>query len=305
MHEACAASCHRVSLGDWARAGRTMDYRGHAIFVRDGGAPGAEPLLLIHGFPTASWDWEALWPALASRFRVYTLDMIGFGLSAKPVDYAYSVMDQATLLESFLSSEGVETYHVLAHDYGDTVAQELLARQQEPGPRPRLLSAAFLNGGLFPETHRPVPVQKLLLSPLGSLVARLTTRATVAKSMRRIFGPATQPDQALLDTFWCLMTRNHGLAVAPRLIRYITERREHRERWVGALQHARMPLKLINGTADPVSGRHMATRYAELIPQPDITLLENIGHYPQIEAPDAVLAAYMDFRHRMAGHAVT
>jgi pimeloyl-ACP methyl ester carboxylesterase len=298
MHEGSAASRHRMSLDQWAQAGRTMDYRGHAIFVRDAGAPDAEALLLIHGFPTASWDWEALWPSLTRRFRVYTLDMMGFGLSAKPVDYAYSLLDQATLVESFLSAEGVERYHVLAHDYGDSVAQELLARQQEPGLRPRLLSVAFLNGGLFPEAHRPVLVQKLLLSPLGPLVARLTTRATVVRSMRKIFGPMTQPDEALMDAFWRLMTRNSGLAVAPRLIRYIIERGEHRERWVGAMQHADIPLKLINGTADPVSGRHMAARYEALIPQPDITLLENVGHYPQIESPDAVLAAYLAFRDR-------
>ena len=148
-------------------------------------------------------------------------------------------------------------------------------------------------------------VQKLLLSPLGPLIARLTTRATVAQSMHKIFGPMTQPDPALIDAFWSLMTRNHGLAVAPKLIRYIIERRQHRERWVGAMQQARIPLKLINGMADPVSGQHMAERYDELIPQPDITLLEDVGHYPQIEAPDAVLAAYLSFRHRAARYAVT
>ncbi|WP_445147032.1 alpha/beta fold hydrolase [Dyella sp. Tek66A03] len=304
MREDSPAPGHRLSLDEWSQAGRMMDYRGHAIFVRDAGAPGAEPLLLLHGFPTASWDWEALWPSLARQFRVYTLDMIGFGLSAKPADYSYSLMDQATLVESFLSMEDLGKYHLLAHDYGDSVAQELLARQQEPGPRPRLLSVAFLNGGLFPETQRPVLVQKLLLSPLGPLVARLTTRATVAKSMRKIFGPATQPDQALIDAFWRLITRNNGLAVAPKLIRYIIERGEHRERWVGAMQHARIPLKLINGMADPVSGQHMAARYEELIPQADVTLLENVGHYPQIEAPDAVLAAYLEFRHRTALNAI-
>jgi pimeloyl-ACP methyl ester carboxylesterase len=303
MHEGNAVSWHHMPLDEWARAGRTMDYRGHSIIVRDAGTPGAEPLLLIHGFPTASWDWEALWPRLARHFRVYTLDMIGFGFSAKPADYSYSVMDQATLFESFLSTEGVEKYHVMAHDYGDTVAQELLARQQEPGHRPILLSAAFLNGGLFPETHRALLVQKLLLSPLGPLVARLTTRAKMAQSMRKVFGPATQPDAALIDGFWCLMTHGNGLAVAHKLIRYVIERRAHRERWVGAMQHARIPLKLIDGMTDPVSGQHMAARYEELMPQPDVTLLKNVGHYPQVEAPDAVLAAYLAFRHRIARNA--
>src|SRR5262245_13548553 len=96
----------RVPLADWAAAGRTIGYRGHPIFVRDARVRAAEALLLIHGFPTASWDWEAMWPVLAERFHVLTLDMIGFGLSAKPPDYAYSLMDQADLLEFFLTGQG-------------------------------------------------------------------------------------------------------------------------------------------------------------------------------------------------------
>jgi len=290
----------RIPPAEWESAGRMVDYRGHSIFIRVEGHRDAEPLLLIHGFPTASWDWEALWPDLVQRYRVYTLDLIGFGLSAKPADYAYSIMDQADLIEAILIGEGVERYHILAHDYGDTVAQELLARQQDASsPRPPLLSVAFLNGGLFPETHRAALIQKLLLTPLGPFIAKRMTRERFAKNMRRIFGPATPPDDALLDEYWRLLVKAGGVAVMPKLIRYIVERREHRARWVGALQNARIPLKLIDGAADPVSGEHMAHRYRELVPQADVTLLEGIGHYPQVEAPGAVLAHYLAFRDRL------
>lgn len=182
----------RTPVAEWAGAGRGIRYCGHPIFVCSSGQPGAEPLLLVHGFPTASWDWEALWPVLIERFRVYTLDLIGFGLSAKPTDYEYSLIDQADLCEAYLAEEGVRSYHVLAHDYGDSVAQELLARRRDPGERPKLLSVAFLNGGLFPETVRPALIQRLLLSPLGPLVSRMTSRARLARNMRRIFGPESQ-----------------------------------------------------------------------------------------------------------------
>ena len=85
----------------------------------------------------------------------------------------------------------------------------------------------------------------------------------------------------------------------PKLIRYLVERRQQRERWVGALRHAMIPLALIDGAADPISGAHMARRYQELVPNADITLLDGIGHYPQVEAPGAVLAAYTAFRARI------
>ena len=282
-----------LPLRDWIAAGRTAVYRGHSIFVTVAGHPAAEPLLLLHGFPTASWDWQALWPALASRYRTYALDLIGFGLSAKPAEYSYSIVDQADLCEAFLTSEGVRAYHVLAHDLGDSVAQELLARQRESGERPQLLSVAFLNGGLFPETHRPVLIQRLLLSPVGPLVAQLSSRETLARNMRRIFGPDTQPDDELIDGFWFLLTTNDGRTVMPKLIRYMLERRTRRERWIGALQAGHVPLKLIDGVHDPISGRHMVERFRELVPQGDVTELQGIGHYPHLEAPRAVLDAYL------------
>jgi pimeloyl-ACP methyl ester carboxylesterase len=295
------APAPRISPAEWAGAGHLVDFRGHSIFVLESAPQGNEALLLIHGFPTSSWDWEAVWPTLAARYRVLAFDLLGFGLSAKPRGHAYSIFEQADLAEHLLAWQGIASYHVLAHDYGDTVAQELLARSREPGRRPTLRSVAFLNGGLFPETHRPALVQRLLRSPLGPLVARLTTRAALASNLRRIFGPGTPPDDALIDGFWELIQANGGRGVMHRLIRYIDERRAHRERWVGALAQAEVPLTLIDGAADPISGAHMAARFRELVPRADVTLLDGIGHYPQIEAPAAVLSAYAAFRGRVGG----
>jgi pimeloyl-ACP methyl ester carboxylesterase len=285
-----------INLTDWEHSGKYIDYRGHRIFTRSAGEASAPVLLLIHGFPTASWDWEAVWRPLAKHFRVLALDMIGFGFSAKPLAYAYSILDQADLFEQFLREQEVEHYHVLAHDYGDTVAQELLARQDEAGERPRLHSVCFLNGGLFPETHRPLFMQKLLLSPLGGMVARLTTKTRFSDAMRSVF--RRPPGQAVLDNFWTLLTHNDGIAVMPKLIHYMTERRQHRERWVTALIRSTVPLKVIDGALDPVSGAHMVERYRELIPKPNTTLLEGVGHYPQVEAPEEVLEAYQTFLQR-------
>ncbi len=296
---------NRIPLSDWRAAGRHIDHRGHRIFFRSDGPADAPALLLIHGFPTASWDWEALWPKLTLRWRVMAPDLIGFGFSDKPRDYAYSLVDQADVCEAVLRHCGVETYHVLAHDYGDSVAQELLARQApaERAGRPRLRSVCFLNGGLFPETHHPVLMQKLLISPVGPWIGRLTSRARIAATMKRIFGPQTQPDEALLDGFAALIAENGGPRIMHKLIRYMVERRAQRARWVGALQATEVPLKLIDGAADPISGAHMAARYGELVPAADVSLLHGIGHYPQIEAPRDVLAAFEAFAAPWRNHA--
>jgi len=70
-------------------------------------------------------------------------------------NYTYSITDQARLHEAFVAHLGVEEAHLLVHDYGVSVAQEMLAAFAERGTNGfQILSCCFLNGGLFPELHR-------------------------------------------------------------------------------------------------------------------------------------------------------
>jgi pimeloyl-ACP methyl ester carboxylesterase len=285
-----------MNIQEWRAQGRYVPFGPHRIFHVDS-APDdrARPVLvLIHGFPTASWDFAKIWPALAARFRVIAADMLGFGFSSKPRKHGYSIMEQADVFDAVLGHHGVDRHHVLAHDYGDTVAQELLARDLER-TAPRLETVCFLNGGIFPETHRARRVQKLLEGPLGPAISRLTTKATFSRSMASIFGPATQPSEDELDAFWTLASHDDGHLLAHELIHYMADRRRHRERWVGALTEARCPLAVIDGAADPVSGAHMVARWREVVGKGYVVLLDGIGHYPQIEAPDDVLRSYFAF----------
>ncbi|MGH8444852.1 MAG: alpha/beta fold hydrolase [Solimonas sp.] len=288
----------------WQQTGHRFEHRGQPVFYQSGGsAGGSGTLLCIHGFPTASWDWHRIWPQLCARFAlVLAPDMMGFGYSAKPARYRYSIVDQADLHETLLRLSGVRRFHILAHDYGVSVAQELIARHEERRARNDaslvIESCILLNGGLFPETHRPRPIQKLLASPLGPLLSRLNGEASFKRSFSAVFGAGTQPGEQELGEFWKLIARDHGQRLFHKLIRYMQERREHRERWVGALQKTTVPLRLVNGPDDPVSGAHMVARYRELIPNPDIVSLPHIGHYPQVEDPEGVLKAVLAFHAR-------
>jgi len=294
-----------VTLEAWRRSGKSFLHRGHEIFYRDeAGNAGKTPLVCVHGFPTASWDWNLLWPGLLKNFsRVIAPDMIGFGFSAKPRDYDYSIFDQADLFESLLKQLGITRFHLLAHDYGDTVAQELLARHNErQAKNDRSLvveSCVLLNGGLFPEVHRARPIQKLMLTPLGPLLAKLSGEKQFGRSFSAVFGPKTQPTPEELKDFWALNAHKDGAKLFHKILRYIPERRANRERWAGALQKTTVPLRMINGPADPVSGAHMAQRYREVVPKPDVVMLADpIGHYPQVEDPQGTLAAFLEFHQR-------
>jgi pimeloyl-ACP methyl ester carboxylesterase len=284
-------------LRDWIDAGGTRRLAGHSIFVRTSVTPGLPPLLLIHGYPTASYDWVRVWPRLAERYSLYALDLLGFGLSDKPRDSDYPIALQAELCMALLQDCGVTNAHVLAHDYGDTVAQELLAREREG--RLHLASMVFLNGGLFPETHRARPIQKLLANPLlGPLLARAMSYPKFEATMLSISGRAPPTREELTD-LWALVEREGGRQALARLINYMEQRRRNRARWVGALVNSTVPRRLICGAVDPVSGRHLAVRYRELVPDPDVVVLEGVGHYPQLEVHDRVVDEYEAFRSRV------
>lgn len=278
------------SIETWQQQGRYFQFKGQRVFLRVDGPAQAPALLLIHGFPTASWDWCKLWPDLAQTHRLIAADMLGLGFSAKPHGHRYMVAEQADLFLAALAEAGVGECAILAHDLGDTVAQELIARAIDGSLPVKLRGAILLNGGLFPETHRPVLLQKLLLSPLGPLIARLSSRAKLGANLTAIAGDV-KPTEAELDAMWELMSRDDGRLALPGLIRYMVERRENRERWVGALENCPVPLTVINGSADPISGAHMIARLRELQIPASIVELPRVGHYPQVEAPQAVLAA--------------
>jgi pimeloyl-ACP methyl ester carboxylesterase len=239
-----------------------------------------------------------MWADLVGRFRVVAPDLIGFGWSDKPRPYDYSILDQASLVENLLAELGIERVHVLAHDYGDTVTQELLARHEDRKGL-TLESVCFLNGGLFPETHRALPVQRVMASKLGWVVGSVMTKKAFGAGMKRIFGRGTPPSAAVIDELWTLLRHQDGQRVLHLLIGYMAERRRHRERWVGALVRTKVPLRVIDGVADPVSGAHMVARYRELIPNPDVVELAAIGHYPQVEDPSGVLGAFLAFHERL------
>lgn len=291
-----------VTFKRWYERGQHYSHRGHTVFYQTGGHGGTGPaLLLLHGAPTSSWDWHKLWPALSRGFaRVVAADMLGYGYSAKPRDYEYRIADQADLHEGLLAALGIERCHVVGHGYGDTVAQELLARQDghATGPRLTLESVCLLNGGLFPEVFRPTFMQKLLLSRIGPLVSKMLTEHGFRSSFCRVFGPNTQPSFDELAEFWQLIAYNGGADLAHRQMWYLKEREQQRERWVEALQRSRVPLRFACGKLDPVSGMRTVQRYRELVPNPDVVVIQGVGHYPHLEAPAETLQALQEFHRR-------
>ncbi|XP_066284028.1 mesoderm-specific transcript homolog protein-like isoform X2 [Branchiostoma lanceolatum] len=298
-------------LREWKRTGRFFSHGDFKIFYQDVNGTGRpeDVLLCVHGFPTASYDFAKVWEGLNGRFgRVIASDMLGLGFSYKPYGHNYTVSEQASIVERLLKMLAVEEVHILSHDLGDTVAQELLRRflyRQKSSSKGaqylKIKSLCLMNGGVFPETNFPLWGQRLMLNPWLAPLARLFNYYTFKNSFGKVFGPDTQPASMDFVDFWALLRWNEGNLVMPGLLQYVSERRVNREAWVGALQKSTVPVHMIYGPADPVNPPVFADRYRELLPQATITVLdEHIGHYPHWEDPMAVLMAYFGFLERVS-----
>ena len=86
-----------ITLDEWQRQGHYVSINGQKIFTRHAGDKSDPALLLIHGYPSASWDWEGMWKTLTEHYYVITLDMLGFGLSDKPKNARYLISEQANI----------------------------------------------------------------------------------------------------------------------------------------------------------------------------------------------------------------
>ena len=287
------------SRAEWVRAGArvAVTLRGapRLVFRRVVGEAGRPWMTLLHGFPTSSWDWAAIAPSLATRWRLFAPDFLGFGESDKPAGHRYAIHEQADLVEALWGELGITETTLVAHDYGDSVAEELLARARDGVLAARLERVTFLNGGLWPDLHRPLPIQRLLHHRLlGPVVGRLATRTTYARGLRRTL--AKPLDDAELDAHWEAFRARGGRAISHRLMRYMDDRRAHEARWVGALEASDgPPRQFVWGARDPVSGGHVVPRMAARLPSAPRLVLDDVGHYPQLEAPERVAAAILAF----------
>jgi pimeloyl-ACP methyl ester carboxylesterase len=274
----------------WRERGRSEELRGRRVHVF--GRGGREPLLLLlHGFPSSSYDWRLLLEEETDHAAL-AFDCLGFGLSDKPADHDYTLGEQADIAEELIRrhGEGMQVF-IVGHDMGTSVATELMARDIDGHLEMNVRGALLFNGSMIQGAASPTIAQRLLRGPLGPLMARLSSE----RFFRQQFGSIFSPDHPLTDEEaedqWCLITNNGGHRLGHRLISYMDERERHAERWHGALRDWPKPLHLAWGMRDPVATENVLDGVLRLRPAAPLIRLEELGHYPQIEDPKRLAGA--------------
>ena len=291
------------SVNEWQARGTYRDVLGHRLFVIDEGPRDAPVIAVLHGFPSASFDFWRVMPALAARYRVVIHDHVGFGFSAKPRDYSYSIVDQAAHALALWQALGIRELHLLAHDYGCSVATELFWRRANGGIPVVLRSATLVNSGLYYHMAGLRVAQHLLRMPITRpLASRLGGKSMFKLNMRRLWGTPAADLDAELDVLWELASRDGGKLALGWLSHYLEERRYiHTERWNAGIRSFDAPAHVLWGDRDPVGIPAIAEKLAHELPQATLGWLPGVGHYPMIEAPERFAQAALAFIDTQAG----
>lgn len=277
-----------MRVESWRESGRWIRYRTHRLFVNTCGS--GPPVLVLHGFPTSSYDYTRLLPLLQDRYRFLLFDYPGFGFSDKPRRYPYSLFDYADAAEAVAAYFGVREALLLAHDIGDSVTLELMRRGALTITRVLMMNGSVLSIP-FDDLRLRIPQLLLLNRYMGAAVCRLRLfrKFMFVYNFNKIFGSPLPPDE--LSAFWSLLRYNDGVGIYHQLLRYMPERWQHQHTWLAALQNHRAPLTLVWGQADPVATPAVADAVLARRPDARYIRLHNIGHYPHWEAPDVVAEA--------------
>jgi pimeloyl-ACP methyl ester carboxylesterase len=281
----------------WKDRGRTLSLCGYDIFTVDIPATEDEqraPLLILHGFPTSSFDFHAIVDRLAVDRRVVLFDLLGYGLSDKP-DLAYTLALQADIAMALVAQLGLNHLALLTHDVGDTVGGELLARQLEGAWDVTITERMLTNGSIYLDLAHLSSGQLFLLGlPDEKLPDDAPIDAsTVMAGVDATFSPDTTIDFDERQAQWEMISHLDGQLLLPRVIRYIEERRRSESRYTGAIEQHPSPLVVVWGQDDPIAVPAIAEQLCARRPDATLHRLDGVGHYPMVEAPDRLLDALL------------
>jgi pimeloyl-ACP methyl ester carboxylesterase len=285
-----------VTWSEWRAQATPLVVGGRTVATYDLGQRRGRPATFCHGYPSASVDIAAVHGLLGEGTRVLTLDLPGFGASEKTPGHRHTIHAAADAVEALWADRGVDETLLVVHDYSVSVGQELLARRADDELRVALTGIVWMNGGLYPDLHRPTLGQQLLLDPDhgGELAATMTEDAFTG-GIAGTWGQRVPLDADAVHAIWESMDESGGAQLMHELLHYIADRRAHAARWQAALEGAvDLPMCFVWGDLDPVSGAHMVERVEERLPAADVRRLADVGHWPLLEAPDEVAAAIVD-----------
>jgi pimeloyl-ACP methyl ester carboxylesterase len=274
---------------NWEKLGKYTKVFNRTIFMIDSENQSdskKETLVILHGYPTSSYDYHRVLPQLAKKYRVILHDHLGFGFSEKPLDFSYSLIEQADIALQLWKQLGLKKVVLLAHDYGTSVCTEIIARHNKQQINLQIDKLILSNGSIHIEFSKLRTIQKLLKNKYtGKWVAKLTNYPIFKRNMRNVYFDKTKVTDEELKEMWLQLEYNNGRNVIHLLTNYIIERYYFWHRWVGALKETSINTTIIWAENDPIAISKIAELLHKEISDSKIFWMKNCGHFLMLEQP--------------------
>lgn len=251
---------------EWCQAGKyfpwkstlpvNADFEALKIFHICQGNPENPTILMIHGYPTSSFDYAALFAELSDDHYICALDTPGYGFSDKPLDgYDYSIFDDAQLVDHYIRDiVKLDEFTLLTHDKGDSVGLALLQVYQAYETIPYTIQHHFItNGNIYLPLAQLTTAQKVLLNPIsGPLISSILSGDRFSQGLADSAFATTIP-QSEIDAYASILDYQDGSRVQHEIIEYLNERAENEVGWLEGLAKSEIPTTLIWGEQDAIA----------------------------------------------------
>lgn len=249
---------------------------------RDNGRDGP-PVLLLHGIGGSLELWSAQFDLAPAGLRLIALDLPGHGLSGFAAA-AQGPRELATFVWRFADALGLDQVHLVGNSMGGAIALQMLG-SQAARVRSLLLAAAATLG-----RESPLPFRLMCLPLLGELMARPGSLA-VRQQLEAIFSPAYKVPPEIRKAVERNVLRKGNQAAFLATLRRMTDLGGQRQPLVQAarsvLQAVQVPVLLLHGKQDRVLPPVHSQTAQALMPRAQLRILDDCGHTPQLERPDA------------------
>jgi pimeloyl-ACP methyl ester carboxylesterase len=270
-------------MEDWRLRQRTRISGGEIAFDVFGSGP---PVVLVHGTPSRSYIWRNVAAALAERHVVHVFDLLGFGESEKHEGIDASIPAQSRALAELVELWGLEAPAIASHDLGGAIVLRAHLLDRVPFDRIALLDAVALRPWITPATRH-----KQHYSDAYRTMPNHIFEQTVIAHLRT--ATAHPMDEGTFDAVFGQWLGEEGQKRYMRNLAQFDERYTAEfEPLLGSMQ---TPIRIIWGERDAWLDPAFASRLRELLPNSDLKLIPEAGHFSMEDCPDEVARELGDF----------
>jgi pimeloyl-ACP methyl ester carboxylesterase len=276
---------------------RYLTVDGHQLFYREAGDPNAPALVLLHGFPTSSYMFRELVPALADRYHVIAPDHLGFGLSDAPsveqFDYTFDAL--TALTQGLLRALKVDRYAIYVQDYGAPIGWRLALND------PNAITAVISQSGNAYDAGFVEGFWKVVTAYQAEQTAETegAVRQFLTLDATRWQYVTGVPDETLVNPEswyhdYSLISRPGNDEVQLKLLRDYASNSPQYPRVHDYFRASKVPLLAVWGRGDEIFGPAGAQAFAEDLPDAELHLLDG-GHFLLESALDEVTGLVHSF----------